>query len=360
MSLDPKNKKKIIIAIAVIGAFILLALPKLIPSGQASDLIEKRDGEKNILAVRIKVISPQDFDNKILVNGTISSNEEVDLQSEIPGKIVKILFIEGARVKKNQLLVKINDSELQAQLKKLEFRRQLAEEKEFRQKALLEREGISRESYDAALNELNTIRADIELLQAQLDKTEIKAPFDGIVGLRSVSVGAYITPSTKIAALQANNPVKIDFSIPQKYYNLIKPGSEVKFRISSLGKLFKARVYAVEPKIDPSTRTIQIRALCPNDNGELMPGSFAEIELFLEKQSNAILVPSESIIPDIQGERVFLYEEGIAKPRKVMTGLRTEKDVQIIEGLSKGDSVIVSGIIQLRPNLRVGIESVTN
>jgi membrane fusion protein (multidrug efflux system) len=300
------------------------------------------------------------LEKKVLANGSVLPSEEVELHPEVSGKITGISFKEGTRVKKGDLLVKINDAELKAQLLKSSYNLKLAEDKEYRQRILLEKEGISRESYDAALNETNTIKADIELIKAQIAKTEIKAPFDGVIGLRYVSEGSYVGPSTRIATMQSNNPVKIDFAIPQKYYESVKSGSGITFKLPGSSREFSAKIYAIEPKIDMTTRTLQIRALCPNPSGELMPGAYIEIDVTIGKDQYAAMVPSEAVMPDFNGEKVFLYKSGKAMEQIIETGLRTESRVEIISGLKYGDTLISSGIIQLKNNLPVTIAKFVN
>ncbi|MFH1525935.1 MAG: efflux RND transporter periplasmic adaptor subunit [Bacteroidota bacterium] len=304
------------------------------------------------------IVKPKPLQNIIFSNGTLISNEEVLIQSEISGKITQIQFEEGRRVKKNDLLIKINDAELQATLKKNQSRETLARDKEFRYKQLLEKGLTSQQEYDVALSELNSVFADVELTQAQIDKTEIRAPFNGVVGLRSVSLGSYILPQTKIATLQSINPMKVDFSVPQKYFSLIKAGKSIFVKQSSTDKLFNGKIYAVEPKIDQNTRTVQARALVPNDRGELTPGAYIEIDIVLEELNNAVMVPTNVIVPDIEGKKIFIYKNGKAVPVPVETGIRTEDEIQIVSGLNIGDTLIVSGIIQLRPNAPVKLNSI--
>lgn len=349
-----KGKKGIIAGAAVLIIALLLLAPKLFSSKskQTENQTAGRSLNAPIMA-RVTVISPRTIENKVNSSGTILGNEEVDLRSETSGKITHILFTEGTRVNQGDLLVKINDSELQAQLKKAVYNRDLAKDKEFRQRALLEKQGTSKEAYDMVLNELNSANADIELIKAQIDKTEIRAPFGGVVGLRSVSVGSYITPNTPIVSMQSNNPVKIDFSIPEKYYGYIKSNSNISFKIQNSSKTYNAKIYAIEPKIDPSTRTIKARAIANNDDRSLFPGSFTEIEVVLNNIKDAIMIPSEALIPDIEGEKVYVLKNGKAAAQRVSSGIRTEKELQIIDGLAKGDSLIVSGIMQLRPGAPV-------
>lgn len=352
-----KNKKRLISVISVVAIIAILILLKVDFSGNKEEgNTPGPGGPRRQIAVDIVVIQPQKLQDKIFTNGTTVSNEEVELRSETSGKITQILFEEGKRVKKGDLLVKINDAELQATLKKNLSRETLARDKEARFKQLLEKNMTSQQEYDVALSELNGVIADVEFTRAQIEKTEVRAPFDGIVGLRSVSVGSFISTQTSIAKLQSINPIKIDFSVPQKYFGVLKEGKSINVKLPNTGKTFIGKIYAVEPKIEENTRTVKARALVSNERNELTPGAYVEVEIILEELSSAILVPSFTIVPDIEGEKVFVYKNGKAVLQKVTTGIRTEKDVQIISGLEKGDSLIVSGIIQLRPNMPVTIK----
>ena len=353
-----KSRKKFFLIITVVVLLVIIALPKInFTSGNEKDGNVK-DPRAAVLSVDSKILKPEPLQNKIFTNGTLIGNEEVLLRSETSGKVTDILFEEGKRVKKGDLLLKINDAELQATLKKNLIREELAKDKEFRARQLLDKQLTSQQEYDVALNELNSTRADIEFTNAQIAKTEIHAPFDGIVGLRSVSLGSYITPQTQVATLQSINPIKIDFAVPQKYYNEVKEGKEIEFKLPNTDKLFKGKIYAVEPKIDQNTRTLQVRAIAPNSESLLSPGAYVEIDIVLANINNALLIPTDALVPDIQGEKVFLYKNGKAVPQLVKTGIRTEENIQLISGVEKGDTVIVSGIIQLRPNSNVELSSV--
>lgn len=353
-----KNKKKIIIWISIFVILTILIIPKLNLTGNDSNNNSRMDPKARQVSVDVWVVKTKPLQNKIFSNGTLISNEEVELRSEISGKVTNIYFSEGKRVGKGDVLVKINDSELQAALKKNKSRELLARDREYRFKQLLEKNLTSQQEYDLQLSELNSVLADVELTEAQIAKTEIIAPFDGIVGLRSVSVGSYISPLTPIASIQSINPIKVDFSVPQKYFGLIKEGKTIFVKLSSSQKVFTGKIYAVEPKIDQNTRTVQARAVISNEKGELTPGAYVEIEIVLEDITNSILIPSEALVPDYEGEKVFVYKDGKAVQPLVTTGIRTEKEVQISDGLDVGDSLIVSGIIQLRPNAPVKINSV--
>jgi membrane fusion protein (multidrug efflux system) len=304
------------------------------------------------------IIVPTKMSELKVSTGTLRPDEEVDLSFETSGKIVTINFIEGTRVKKGDLLAKINDRPLQAQLEKLLAQRKLSEEKEFRQKSLLNKDAISQESYDQVVTELQTIGADINLIKARISETELRAPFDGTIGLRYLSEGSYATSSTKIAKLIKESPIKIEFSIPEKYASEIRIGYPVTFTIDGSNEIYKASVYAVDPKIDINTRTIVLRALYPNKNEELKSGRYASITLNMSQIDSAMAIPTEALIPEMEGEKVFIYKSGKASTVKVITGLRTEAKIQITSGLKYGDTLLISGILQLRQNLPIVLDTV--
>jgi len=289
--------------------------------------------------------------------GLLRPDEEVDLSFETSGKIINIRFTEGTRVKKGDLLAKINDKPLQAQLEKLLAQQKLSEAKEFRQRSLLDRDAISKESYDQIVTELQTIQADINLVKARISETELRAPFDGEIGLRYLSEGSYATSSTKIAKLIKISPLKIEFSIPEQYADEIKVGFPVSFTVAGSNKVYNANVYAVDPKIELSTKTIVLRALYPNKNEELKAGRSASITLQLSQVDDAIAIPTEALVPEMEGEIVYVYRNGKASVIKVGIGLRTESQIQVVDGLKFGDTLLTTGILQLRHNLPVVLDT---
>lgn len=295
------------------------------------------------------------------LTGTLLPDEEVDLAFETSGKIIGIYFEEGARVKKGELLAKINDRPLQAQLLKLQAQKKLTDEKEFRQRQLLDRDAISRESYDQVATELQSIEADIMLIEARIAETELRAPFDGVVGLRMISEGAYATTQTKIIRLVKTDPLKIEFSIPERYAGEVTPGFPITFNIDGFQNSFDAKVYAIDPKVDINTRTILVRALYPNTKEKLKPGRYARITALLSQIDDAVSIPTEALIPEMEGEKVFILNNGKAQERKVTTGIRTESQIQIRTGLNFGDTLLTSAILQLRNDIPVQLDTlVTN
>lgn len=310
----------------------------------------------NILTVSGIIVKPQQLENIVRSSGTVLASESVDLAAETAGRIDKIHFKEGAHVTKDQLLISINDDDLKAQLKKTELQIQLAEEQLTRQKQLYDINGISKQDYDIALNSVNTLKADKENLIAAIRKKEIRAPFDGRIGLRYVSEGSYVSQATRIASIQKVNPLKIDFSIPEKYADQVSVGDAVYFSGDETKQNFTGTVYAVEPKIDPATRTLQLRALCENKNEKIFPGSYVNIELRLKKIQNALMVPTQAIIPVLKGQTILAKKNGVAASVPVTLGIRTASSVQIISGISAGDTVITTGMMQLRNGSPVNVE----
>ncbi len=350
-----KLNKKWIVTLAIIVIVLLLSIPKLKALKENTGGANTRAQGESEIPVEGMVLKAESFDTKILTTGTIMANEEVELRSEISGKIVRIYFSEGSRVQKGDLLIKINDAELQAQLQKAQFRKKLAEDKLARTRRQLEIEAVSQETYDNDLNELNVIKSELNLIRAQIDKTEIRAPFNGYIGLKFVSEGSYISPSTKIATLVSKNPVKIDFSIPERYAGKVQTGDKIYFKPQGREEKLQGEIYAIEPKVDTETRTLQLRGIYENKTGEILPGAFVEVELVLETSNRALLIPTEALVPEIAGQSVFLYKKGKAVSKRVETGQRTERRIQITEGLQAGDTLITTGILQLRQAAGVSI-----
>jgi membrane fusion protein (multidrug efflux system) len=303
------------------------------------------------------LVQPTDMSELIYSTGTLLPDEEVDLAFETSGKVVGLFFSEGTRVKKGDLLAKINDKPLQAQLLKLQAQQKLSKEREFRQRQLLERDAISQESYDQVATELQAIEADIKLIEARIAETELRAPFEGIVGLRFISEGAFASTQTKIVRLVKNIPLKIEFSIPERYAGQIQPGYPITFEIDGEDQNFNAKVYAVDPMVDINTRTIIARAMYPNNNEELKPGRFASVKATLSQIENTISVPTQAIIPEMSGEKVFVYKGGKAREVKVKLGLRTESHVQVRSGLQFGDTLLTTAILQLRQGVPVQLDT---
>jgi len=344
------------LGMAAVGVLLVAGalVPRLMSSGaaRAGDEAEAPAAETT-LGVQVVTLAPQLLVERLASTGTVRADEEVQLVSEVAGKVVSIEFREGTRVAAGDLLLKIDDTELIAERDRAAFRVELAERAEARQRSLLDEGLVSQQAYDFALNELNVLRAELKLTEAQLVKTEIRAPFPGLVGLREVSLGAYLTPQRVIATLQKVDPVKIDFSIPERYAGQVRVGDLVAFRTRSGEGVHEGTVIAIEPRVDLDTRSLTLRARCPNPGGELVPGAFADVEFAVRSIDDALAVPSRAVIPELGGKKVFVVENGKASERRVETGLRTEDLLQLTSGVEPGDRVIVSAIQRLRQGLPV-------
>lgn len=316
---------------------------------------QKPEAGKQKMTVSGFVLQPQKLDNVVRTTGTLRAFDEVELHAETSGRITKIYFTEGSRVIKGELLVKINDEDLRAQLSKIESQIKLNESQLIRQQELLKINATSKQEFDIADNQLNSLKADRNMMSATIKKTEIRAPFNGTIGLRYVSEGSYVSPASQIASIQNINPLKIDFSIPGKYATMVSKNDVVNFSIEESDQQFTGRVYAVEPKIDLSTRTLQVRALCDNKTEKIIPGSFAKIELRLKETSDALMIPSQALIPVLKGQTVYVSKNGTAQAIPVKTGVRTDAAIQITEGLHIGDTIITSGMNSLKPNAPVHV-----
>jgi membrane fusion protein (multidrug efflux system) len=304
------------------------------------------------------VVRPAGLDATVWTTGELRADEAVELKAEDEGRIVALHFREGQHVETGELLVKINDEDLQADLRRARVQKQLAQQRERRTRSLLEEHTVSQEIYDEARGQLEIVEANIESIEARIRKTEIKAPFSGTIGLRQVSEGSFVTSSQVIATLQSLHPIKLDFSVPEKYAADIHTGERVEFTVAGLDSTFRGEVYAREPRIDTATRTVRLRARAPNGDGKLLPGGFAKVRLVLDSAEEALSVPAIAIVPGLEATTVWVIEDGVASARQVEIGQRGEQQVEVTKGLMAGDHVVVSGVQQMRPGLAVE-ESVT-
>ena len=302
------------------------------------------------------VLSEKDFANVISLSGSIEANENVEIRSEVSGIVEQIYFTEGTNVNKGQVLLKVNDIELRAQLSQATTKQSLASENERRAKLLLQKEAISQEEYDIASAEFRSLKAQSQLIQAQIAKTSIRAPFSGRIGLRNISPGTYVTPSTLITKLVSSNQVKISFSIPEKYATGVENNTIVKITMPNSSESFSAKIYAIDPEIEIATRTLKVRAIADNPANKLIAGTFATVELPLKNIKNAILVPTEAVIPIQNGKVVYIATNGKAKEMKIETLTRTAKDVVVTSGIKAGDTLVVSGVMAIKNDSDIQIK----
>lgn len=319
-----------------------------------------KDGKKPPMSVNGVVVAPQEFSNTLSLSGSIEANEQVEIRSEVSGIAEKIFFTEGAKVSQGQVLVKINDVELRAQAGAARTRQNLAAENERRARLLLQKEAISQEEYDIASADFKTAQAQTQLINAQIAKTSIRAPFSGTIGLRNISPGTYVTSATLIASLVNSNQIKITFSIPEKYASQMKLNSKISFTVAGTTQNFEAKIYAIEPAVDVATRTLRVRALAQNSDGKLLPGTFANVALPLEKVEGAFVIPTEAIVPIQGGKKVFIAKNGQADEVMVQTGTRTDKDIVVLSGLKAGDTVLTTGVLTLKKETPVKVSVTKN
>jgi membrane fusion protein (multidrug efflux system) len=301
------------------------------------------------------IAKPSYLTSGIRSAGSLLANEEVDIVSKVSGKVTGVFFKEGSRVKKGDLLVKIYDEDLQAQLRRAEIQEKLLAEKLERQRVLLSKDAVSRESFDQLQTDYNVIQADMNLLKVRIAETEVRSPFDGVIGFRYVSEGTYVTPSVKIAHLIDPSTLKLEFAISEKYVSENLTGKRISFETEGYSDEFFATVYAVDYRIDETTRTIGLRARYNNRDGRLVPGMFASLTLITDEKQNAIQVPTEAIVPEMNEKKIWVSRNGRAFLIPIITGTRTASMIEVLSGLSAGDTVLTTGLMQLRDNMPVRI-----
>jgi membrane fusion protein (multidrug efflux system) len=359
--IDMTKKTKIIvfgsIAILILGMAFFPAIRRLFASSDQPEApIQRGESGRQELEVSATVLTPQTLNNLFRITGVLLPDEEVDLTFESPGKITQINFREGTFVEKGTLLAKVNDEPLQAELRKLEAQLPLAEDRLYRQQTLLEKDAISQETYQSVFTQLETLKADIELVKARIRQTELRAPFSGIIGLRQVSEGAYASPTVVVTTLTKISPLKIEFSITQNFVNLIRPGSAIEFTVENDLEVYNASVYAVEPRLDEQTFSLFARARYDNADGKIKPGQSASIRIKLDQIDNAIVIPSIATVKEMGRDITYVYESGKAKEVEIVTGMRTASSVEVVSGLEAGDTLLTTGVMQLRTGMPVRID----
>ena len=313
-------------------------------------------GGKPNVPVQVYVVAATKLADEVSSTGSVMADEAVTIQSEVSGKITSLNIPEGQPVRKGQLLFTINAADVQAQLRKQEYNIKLYQAQEQRERTLLAKEYISRQEYEQSNNALLTARADLQALRVTLQKAYVRAPFDGILGLRNTSVGAYVSPGTAITTLSRVSPVKIDFNVPSRFAQSVRVGDPVRVTDEATTKKMEARVYAINPQIDPVSRTLPVRAIYANKHRELRPGGFVKVNLELGETAEALQIPTEAVVPVASGYTVFTVKDGKAAVQPVNIGVRSDKVIQITNGLAVGDTVIRTGILQVKAGDGVSIQ----
>ncbi|MBM3413869.1 MAG: efflux RND transporter periplasmic adaptor subunit [Bacteroidetes bacterium] len=324
-----------------------------------SNSTEKGPQEKNkSVSVQGYIVRAESFAETIEVPGSVIANESVEIHPEIAGRIVFLQLPEGKVVEKGALLAKIYDGDIITQLKKTEVQLQLAQKTEERQAQLLKVQGISQQDYDISLLQVNSLKADIEIIKTLLEKTEIKAPFSGQIGLKNISVGAYVTPGTIITQLNQTTILKVDFSVPEKYVARIHIGQTVSLLTAGNTKNLTGRIIAVAPSILENSRSLLVRAQLSKPPTPVLPGSFAKISINFDPDPGARMIPAQAILPQARGKKVVLYKNGTAVFQDVITGVRNADKIQVIDGVKIGDTVLVTGLMSVRPDSKITIQKI--
>jgi membrane fusion protein (multidrug efflux system) len=341
----------------VLSIFILLILSacsakkpdaKANPAGGA--------GARNMpMSVEGYIINTSTVSESIEVPGNVLPFESTELHPEVSGRVVALNINEGSYVKKGTLLAKLFDGDLQAQLKKLQVQLNIAERTVQRLGELLKIQGVSQQEYDLSTLEANNIRADMDIVRTNIGRTAIRAPFNGRIGLKNISLGAYVTPQTIIATIQQVDQLKLEFTVPEKYTSRIKVGQTISFSVEGSRKNLLAKVMATEGSVLETNRSLQIRALVMGKDPKLIPGAFAKVNLDFGKDENAMLVPTQAVIPGARNKQVIVYRNGKANFTVVTTGVRDSSMVQLTEGVNVGDTIITTGLLAVKPNAPVKI-----
>ncbi len=306
------------------------------------------------------IVRPTPFQEKLEVPGTLLSAESVEIHPEVSGRIVQLSIAEGKTVQKGHLIAKLDDADLQAQLVKIQTQLEIAEQTLERQSKLLSIQGISQQDYDLSVLQVRNLKADIGILKTAIAKTEVRAPFSGTMGLKNISVGAYVSPASVITTLEQANNLKLDFFLPEKYAQGLRTGAAVDFRVTGSSSEYAATITAVAPGLNESNRSLNYRATVRNSDPSLIPGAFATVTVALAEKPNALLLPAQAVLPQARGKRVIRYNSGNAVFVDITTGTRTTDQVEVTSGLNPGDTILLSGLMSIRPNTPVQLGKIQN
>ena len=324
----------------------------LVSCGQRTEN-ERPSRDAAVLQVETLKAAPEAYQQALALTGSLSAEDEIRLRPEMSGMVEKIHFEDGQQIARGDEILTLRNADFRARLSRSEAELKLAEATASRLRQLIDSNAVSGVDLDQAEAALAVANAEVELTAAELAKTVLAAPFDGVIGLREVSVGDYVDSNSHIATLRRLDPLRLEAHIPERYQTYIRPGQEIEFRVGGAPRKYAGTISAVDPGIDPATRTIRLRATVPNAEGKLLPGAFVEGSLKLDEIPDAILIPSLAVVPGLREDTVYVIEDGQASPRRVVIGFRTAERVYIADGLEAGDQVILSGILQLRPGLAV-------
>lgn len=299
------------------------------------------------------VVKTTAVSEKLEVPGSIIPFEATELRPEVSGRITQLNIREGQSVTKGTLLVKLYDADLQAQLNKLKVQLDIYDKTAQRQAELLKIDGISKQEYDLSVLQVNNIKADMELIRTSIQKTELRAPFSGRIGLRNISMGAYVTPLTLITNIRQEDQLKLEFTVPEKYSSKITSGKVVNFTVEGMSKSIAAKVIATEEAVTEDTRSLKVRAAVLGKAPQLIPGAFAKVALDFGQDKNALMIPTQAVIPQARYKKVIISRAGNAVFETVTTGVRDSTYIQILSGVKEGDTVVITGLLSIKPDAKL-------
>ncbi|RYZ00476.1 MAG: efflux RND transporter periplasmic adaptor subunit [Chitinophagaceae bacterium] len=321
---------------------------------------QQKAGPRPAARVDAFVVQTRSLAEQIEVPGTLVASESTEIHPEVSGRIVSLNVREGAVVGQGSLIAKLYDGDLQAQRRKLQVQLRQAQTTVDRYAALEKIGGISKQDLDVAQLQISNTRADLEIINTDIRRTEVRAPFTGKLGLKTVSTGAYVTPQSVLTTIQKTTGMRVDFSLPEQYIGRVQKGTWVNFTSASDTRVYSAQVIATESGIGGATRTLTMRALVKGDQSGLVPGSFARVKIAFAPDPNALMIPTQAIVPQARGKKVYVIDSGTVKFVDVTTGIRDSSFVQVTSGLNVGDTVAVTGILGLKPNAKAIVRKVVN
>jgi membrane fusion protein (multidrug efflux system) len=333
----------------LLGFLFFAGCDETSPTGQ------KDQSQSPATLVEVYIARAADNNRKIQATGNIQANESTRLSAEESGIVKAIHFKEGSQVEKGELLLELENADVSAELQEAQASRDLAEQNYQRSQKLYEAKGISKAELDRMETTFRQADAQYQKLMADLNKGKIYAPFSGTIGLRNISKGDYLAANSSFATLVDVTPLKIDFSIPEKYLNTLQTGDSITFTTASGSSQHRAEIFAIEPQIDPATRTVKAKAVFTNEDKRLLPGGFANILYEVEAFNDELVVPNQAIVPEVDGKKIYLVKNGKVVTSQVTTGIRMADYIQVVSGLSEGDTVVTAGLLQIREGIPVRV-----
>jgi membrane fusion protein (multidrug efflux system) len=347
-----KDKTRTLLVFGAVGTLLLgFTTYKLIFSGHT----KKQGGPKpnGPLMAEGFVIRPLDLSPSLSAAGSVLAMEEAQLRAEVPGRLVALHFNDGTFVKQGTLLAELYSEEVQAEVKKAEAQLTLTQSTAKRTQALRQTQNASEQELEEALAAVKSWEATVDSWKAKLAQTRTYAPFDGVVSLRQLSVGTYLSAGTDIVTLRQMNPLKIDFFLPAEHASHLSKGQTAFWEVEGEGLQGTCILSAIEPAIDIQTRNIKVRAMIPNPPAQLLPGHFVRVSLPVQQETPPLMMPSHGLVPEIRGYKVWKMKDGTANPQPVTIGFRNDSLVEIREGLLAGDTILLSGLLQAKPGQSV-------